>query len=165
MEYPIHFQPGDPDFDTLPILKLVCLPSVPVAERYFAQAQLGRNEATLFVRIASFEVRPAPEATVTLRLCHRDNTLLLGLHADGSSFLTCNGTPYPAEYQAKVTTGADLQGEYWAGLFSLPWSVVEAALGYAAGLSFPLEGNLWREHPSVSSALPLSENLTFQIKG
>ena len=59
-----------PDFDALPIAKLLDYPGEKRDFRPFAQAQFALGEKALFVRLMAFEVGPDPQSRLSLSLIH-----------------------------------------------------------------------------------------------
>ncbi len=164
MNYRIKYVSGEPCFDALGVIKLSCVPTVPVNDRIYAQAQLGRNDDSLFIRILSFETRPAANARLSAELCYGGKMLSLSVTADGRAQADCGERELSTDLTAYITRGEDLQGEYWAGVLLFPLETLFTALG-ADGSALPLtlSGNILREHPTLSSAVPLGETVIFTL--
>lgn len=165
MNYVIKYVPGEPCFDTLGVMKLGCAPTVPVNDRIYAQAQLGRNDDSLFIRILSFEPAPAADARLTALLGRGEKELRLSVTADGRAQARCGARELTANLTSYITRGEDLQGEYWAGVLLFPLKSLFAALG--ADQSAPplaLTGNILREQPALSSVVAVGETVSFMLK-
>ncbi len=164
MNYRIKYVPGEPCFDTLGVIKLNCAPTVPVNDRLYAQAQLGRNDDSLFIRILSFETRPAANARLSAELCYGDKVLSLWVTADGQAQAHCGARDLTTDLTAYITRGEDLQGEYWAGVLLFPLKTLFTVLGADGGaLPLTLSGNILRENPALSSAVALGETVAFTL--
>lgn len=164
MDYIIKYVPGEPCFDTLGVMKLRCAQTVPINDRIYAQAQLGRNDDCLFIRILSFEPKPAANARLSAIFCHGGKELRLSVTADGTAAARCGTDDFTARMTAYITQGEDLQGEYWAGVLMFPLDTLLAALGMDQGGSLPtLSGNILRENPALSSAAPIDEVIIFSL--
>lgn len=165
MNYMIKYVSGEPSFNTLGVIKLGCAQSVPINDRIYAQAQLGRNDDCLFVRILSFEPKPVDTARLSAALCHGGRTLQLSVTASGQAAARCGDDDLTSKMTAYITQGEDLQGEYWAGVLLFPLNALFAALGVdKSTLPLTLSGNILRESPALSSAAPLEETVTFILK-
>ena len=165
MNYMIKYVSGEPGFDALGVMKLDCAPAVPVNDRIYAQAQLGRNDDCLFIRILSFETQPAADARLTAMLCCGEKKLRLSVTADGRAQALCGTDDLTASLTSYITHGEDLQGEYWAGVLLFPLDALRAVLGADKNaLPLAFSGNILREHPALSSAAPAGEAVAFTLK-
>lgn len=165
MNYAIKYVPGEPCFDTLGVMKLGCAPTVPVNDRIYAQAQLGRNDDSLYIRILSFEPAPVADACLTAVLCRGEKELWLSVSADGRAQAHCGAQELTADLTSYITRGEDLQGEYWAGVLLFPLKSLFATLGADQNaLPLTLSGNILREHPALSSAAMAGETVSFTLK-
>ncbi len=164
MNYIIKYVPGEPCFDTLGVMKLCCTPEVPVNDRIYAQAQLGRNDDCLFIRILSFETRPVAQARLTALLCYGEKELRLSVTADGQAQAHCGAEDLTVSLTSYMTHGEDLQGEYWAGVLLFPLKTLYAVLGAAHNTSpLALSGNILREYPALSSVVPVGDAIAFTL--
>lgn len=165
MKYIIKYVSGEPCFDALGVIKLGCAQSVPINDRIYAQAQLGCNDDSLFIKIISFETKPTEDARLTAVFCLGDRELRMTVTADGQAQARCGGSDLTAQMTAYITQGEDLQGEYWSGVFLFPLDALFAALGTDKNaLPLTLSGNIFRENPAISSAVPIDESAIFTIK-
>lgn len=165
MNYIIKYVSGEPCFDTLGVIKLGCAQSVPINDRIYAQAQLGRNDDCLFVRIISFETKPTADARLTVVLCNGAGELRLSVTANGQVEARCGEDNLTPQVTAYITQGEDLQGEYWAGVLLFPLDALLAALGTdKSALPLALSGNILRENPALSCAAPVNEPAVFTLK-
>ncbi|HWP51139.1 MAG TPA: hypothetical protein VN626_05495 [Clostridia bacterium] len=165
MNYVIKCVPGQPSFDTLGVIKLGCAQSVPINERIYGQAQLGRNEDSLFVRVLSFEPKPVDTARLSAVFCLGSKTLQLSVMSNGQAEARCENDNLTSQMTAYITQGEDLQGEYWAGVMLFPLKGLFAALGADKNaLPLNLSGNILRENPALSSAAPLNDTVRFTLK-
>lgn len=165
MNYSIRYVPGEPCFDALGVIKLSCAPTVPVNDRIYAQAQMGRNDDSLFIRIISFETQPAANARLTSELCYGEKALSLSVTTDGQAQASCGAQDLTTDLTAYITRGEDLQGEYWAGVLLFPLKALFAVLGADSSTRpLTLSGNILREHPALSSAVPLGEVVAFTFQ-
>ncbi len=163
MDYPVSAMRGEPRFDTLGVLKLRCAPTVPVDDRLFAQAQVGRTPALFFTRIWSCETAPAEAATLRALFSYQGHTLELSANAAGEATLLLDGAAVADKLTAYQISGEDLQGEYWGAVLMVPFSWFSEALDLPADSPVALEGNILREHPAQSSAAPEGETLRFLL--
>lgn len=165
LNYTVRALRGEPRFDALGVLKLCCESDVPVNDRIFAQAQLGRNETTLFARIWSFETAPTPASQALLTLRAGGHTLALTTRFDGVAEATLDGGPCPAPMTSYILQGEDLQGEYWGAVLLLPLQKLNALLGLRLGeQETVLSANVARACPGYSSAVPKEEWLTLTVQ-
>lgn len=165
MNYIIKYVSGEPCFDALGVIKLSCTQTVPINDRIYAQAQLGRNDDSLFIKIISFETKPAENAQLTAVFRLDDREMRMTVTAGGQAKASCGGSDLTAQMTAYITQGEDLQGEYWAGVLLFPLNVLFAALGADKNaLPLTLSGNIFRENPAISSAVPIDETAIFTIK-
>lgn len=153
MSFQIKHIAGEARFDCLPVIKLCCDESIDINERVYAQAQLGRNDEELFVRILSFEPNPSKKAKLSLKLCFNGNCLEAYATAGEAYSLLINGEEAKNALTVHLISGEDLQGEYWGAVFTLSLDKALKALGLdKTSLPAALTGNLKREHPAVSAA-------------
>lgn len=165
MNYNIKYIHGEPSFDALGVINLSCEAFVPVNERIYAQAQLGRNDDCLFVRIASFETSPTSDACLTAVLCRGEKELCLSMSFGGQVTAKCQTKDLSHCLTSYITRGEDLQGEYWAAVMLLPLETLFAVLGAdKQDLPLVLSGNILRENPARSSAAPVGESVVFTIE-
>lgn len=162
MNYTIKYLQREPCFDTLGVMKLNCAAAVPVNDRIYAQAQLGRNDDSLFIRIISFEPRPAAETRLTAVLGCGERQLRLSVTADGQVQAQSGSEDLTDHLTAYITRGEDLQGEYWAGVLLFRLGALLTALGADQNaLPLALSGNILREHPALSAAALPGETVHF----
>ncbi|WMJ82977.1 hypothetical protein ACS3UN_00880 [Oscillospiraceae bacterium LTW-04] len=165
MNYMIKYVSGEPCFDALGVIKLSCAQSVPINDRIYAQAQLGRNDESLFVRIISFETKPAANARLTAVFCLGERELRMTVTAGGQAEAYCGDSDLTAQMTAYIKQGEDLQGEYWAGVLLFPLESLFAALDTdKTALPMTLSGNILRENPALSCAVPTNEVVAFTLK-
>ena len=164
MDYPISVMQGEPCFDSLGVIKLRFEPSVPVNDRIFAQAQAGRTPELFFTRIWSFETAPAPEAAVKAVFSRAGHTVELAASAAGEASLLLDGAPREGVLTAYQISGEDLQGEYWGAVLMVPYRWLAASLDFDPDAPAVFEGNLLRERPALSSAVPHGETLRFVLR-
>ena len=144
---------GEPNFDSLPVLKLTCNTDVPINERIFAQAKVGLCDSGLFVRMWAFENDPPPESCLELHLLGPDGGIKLSAWPDKRFEALCGGKP--AAVTAYTIAGEDLQGEYWGMGFLLDRKVFTKALA----LTEPVDdtiilGNVVKTNPHKSAVYP-----------
>ncbi len=164
MEYRIKYVAGEPCFDTLGVIKLGCMQSVPINDRIYAQAQLGRNDDSLFVRILSFEPKPLETARLTAEFRYAGKVLRLSVTAAGLAEARCGAVDLTPQMTAYLSQGEDLQGEYWAGVMLLSLDAFFTALDVdKTVLPLTLTGNILRENPALSAAAPAGETVTFAL--
>lgn len=163
MDYPISRMHGEPCFDSLGVIKLRCDSSVPVNDRIFAQAQAGCTPELFFTRIWSFETAPSPDGVVRALFSHAGHTVELSANAAGEAALLLDGAPVDGVLTAYQISGEDLQGEYWGAVLMVPFPWLAASLGFDAASPAVLTGNLLREHPACSSAVPTGESVRFLL--
>ncbi|MEA5137292.1 MAG: hypothetical protein VB035_14260 [Candidatus Fimivivens sp.] len=165
MNYIIKYVCGEPCFDALGVIKLGCAQSVPINDRIYAQAQLGRNDDSLFIKIISFETKPAEDARLTAVFSFGDRELRMTVTASGQAQAFCGSSDLTAQMTAYITQGEDLQGEYWSCVFLFPLEMLLSAFGTDKNaLPLTLLGNIIRENPAVSSAVPTNEKAIFTMK-
>ncbi|MFV0498390.1 MAG: hypothetical protein ACK5L0_09545 [Candidatus Fimivivens sp.] len=165
MNYVIKYVSGEPCFDALGVIKLGCAQSVPINERIFAQAQIGRNDDSLFVRIISFETKPMATARLTAIIGFGERALHMTVTADGQAKAYCGDSDFTAQMTAYIKQGEDLQGEYWAGVLMFPLKSLFLALGTdKSALPLTLWGNILREYPACSRAVAANETGTFTLR-
>lgn len=124
MEISVRYIKGEPAFDSLEVIKLVCDRSVDINDRIFGQTQLGRNDDLLFAKILSFESEPDASSSVMLELSSGENTVCSKIFFDGRSELSVNGISANDKLSAYIISGEDLQGEYWGAVIMLPLSLI-----------------------------------------
>lgn len=164
MNYTIKYVSGEPCFDTLGVIKLRCAQSVPVNDRIYAQAQLGRNDDSLFVRITSFETKPAANACLSAVFSFGERQLRIAVTAGGQARAYSGEKDLTAELTAYIKEGEDLQGEYWVGVLLFPLQSLFTALGMDKNaLPVALSGNILRENPALSRAALGGETVTFML--
>lgn len=164
MNYNIRNIPGEPRFDVLGVIKLGCDTSVDINDRIYAQAQLGRNEDVIYIRILSFEPKPAPNAILCATFSLNNRTLTLAVGADGVAHAQSDEVNLASHLTAYGVQGEDLQGEYWGVVMLFPLEHLFLALGVdKPELPLSLSGNIFRKNPAVSSAVPLDETVLFKL--
>ena len=164
MNYTIRNIPGEPRFDVLGVIKLGCDASVDINDRIYAQAQLGRNEDFLYIRILSFEPKPAPNALLSAMFSMNNRTLNLSVGANGVSHAQSEEVDLTKHLTAYGVQGEDLQGEYWGVVMLFPLDQLFLILGTnEAELPLSISGNVSRSNPAVSSAVPLDETVLFKL--
>lgn len=162
MQQKIALISGEPDFDSLNVIKLRCERDVDINSRIFAQAQLCRNEASLFIRILSFESQPESDSTAAALFCLGERSLKLEVTFGGLTAATVNGDIRFDCLTAYTVTGEDLQGEYWGAVMIVPLELVFEALEISEKeLPVTLGGNLYRYNPAYSAAALRDEKLEF----
>lgn len=164
MSYTIRLLEGEPSFDSLEVIKLRCTTDIPINDRIFAQAQLGRTREAFFARIWSFEPTPAPGAKLILTLSYGGRTLTVTVDANQKAALLANGEDRSDVLAAYAVSGEDLQGEYWGAGFVIPAEAFVSALGLDA-IDSPavLRGNILREHPGRSAAFADADEGEFYL--
>ena len=163
MEISVRYIAGEPAFDSLEVIKLLCDRSIDINSRIFGQAQIGRNDELPFAKIISFESQPAAASTVMLELGSGEKTLSAKVSFNGDFELALNGIPSSQKLSAYIISGEDLQGEYWGAVLMLPLSLLFEHFSLSeASLPVSLCGNIHRREPFVSSA-SLSEPVDFMI--
>lgn len=164
MQQKITFISGEPDFDSLHVIKLRCEKSVDINSRIFAQAQLCRNEENLYIRILSFESRPETDSTVAALFELGENSLKLEVTFGGLAVATINGDMQLNRITAYTLRGEDLQGEYWGAVMAVPLTLLFDALAISKdNLPTALGGNIFRYNPAFSAAALKGEKLEFLL--
>lgn len=144
---------GLPDFDSLNVIKLRCEKDVDINSRIFAQAQLCQSGDSLFIRILSFEAKPTADSTAGAEFWLKDKRIGLTVTFGGEAFAVINNESRKDCFTSYVTTGEDLQGEYWCAVMTLPLKLLYESLGIEKGEQpVAICGNLYRTNPACSSA-------------
>ena len=163
MEISVRYISGEPAFDSLEVIKLLCDRSIDINSRIFGQAQIGRTDDLLFTKILSFEADPTAASTVMLELKSGDNSLTAKVSFNGDFNLSLNGSPANEKLSAYIISGEDLQGEYWGAVIMLPLPLIFEHFSLSEeNMPSPLYGNIHRCEPFISSA-SLSESVCFII--
>lgn len=162
MQQKIALISGEPDWDSLNVIKLRCEKDVDINSRVFAQGQICRNNENLYIRILSFESRPESDSTAAAIFTSGENSLKLEVTFGGLTAATVNGSMRFDCITAYTITGEDLQGEYWGAVMIVPLKLVFEALGISNHeLPITLGGNLYRYNPAYSAAALKGEQLEF----
>ncbi len=153
MGFPICKVKGHPQFDTLPVMKIIHYPLEPRDYKPFAQGLLAVNEERLYIRLWAFETPPEPESRLLCLLRQDGEQLRVEVSPDGAT-VQKNGEEI-APLTAHPFTGDDLQGRYWGCLLELPRTVL--------GQLVPgehVQGNLYKcssgQRPHIGSFFPMS---------
>ena len=128
MNYPIKVISGEPNFEKLLVQKLCCDIAIPINSRVFAQGQMGVNEDGIFARVISFELSPK-EVSLSVKIKNKDRYFEAVINSEEVAVLKANDVEIADAMTAYITTGGDLQGEYWEAVFLIPMSVVCDSLG------------------------------------
>ena len=165
MQQKIAFISGEPDFDTLNVIKLRCDTDMDINQRIYGQAQLCRSEKSLFLRIWSFETAPTENSAVGAVFERNGARLNISVSFGKKASLLLNGQPLSDAMTSYIIQGEDLQGEYWGAVMVLPIALIFKAFSLAeSDLPAKLSGNLYRENPAVSSAALKGEQLIFILE-
>lgn len=162
MEYGIRFISGEPKFDSLSVIKLCCETSIDINSRIYGQAQVGRSEDLLYAKILSFESEPDQNSTVWAKFEYNGKIIEFSVRFDNSAKLLVNKVDRTDALTCYITSGEDLQGEYWGAVIMLPLSVLFEGLEInESSLPITLKGNIARENPEISSAVALNDAANF----
>ena len=156
LTFPICCLKQPPQFDTLPIAKIIHYPLEQRDYKPFAQGILALYQNTLYLRLWAFETPPEPESRITACL-YLPNLLYVQAAPDAHTLLW-NGVPLPPDsYTCHPFTGDDLQGKYWGALFAVPLSELPGAVLPAPIGRIP--GNLYKSssgsRPHIGSFFPM----------
>lgn len=127
-----------PDFDALPIAKLLDYPGEKRDFRPFAQAQFALGEKALFVRLMAFEVDPDPQSRLSVAL---EGGVLLSCFP-GGRLEELGGGGLGAK--AQEIGSEDLQGIYWGADLALPLAPLSNRLGRTPAVGMTLRGNVFK---------------------
>lgn len=165
MEYSVQSVSGEPKFDSLGVIKLRCAPAIDINSRIYAQAQVGRSQSCIYVRIWSFETSPTDSSEVCALFSNGKDELSLCATFGEQATASLNGKSLPDTLTAYLISGEDLQGEYWGAVMMFPIKRFFDIFGISeASLPATIGGNILRKNPELSSAVPLNEQLKFVIK-
>lgn len=125
-----------PDFDALPIAKVLDYPGEERDFRPFAQAQFALGDDALFVRLMAFEVDPDPCSCLCVAL---EGGILLSCFP-GGRLEELGGPRSGAKVQG--IGSEDLQGIYWGADITLPLASLSDRLGRVPQVGKTLRGNV-----------------------
>lgn len=134
---------GTPEFDAMPVAKIIDYPLEKRDYRPFAQNIICVSEGALFIRMWAFEASPAPSSELrgVFRLfADKPQTALhvqIYLTEESAAIPQCRVSlqsdgedlPLDIEYELKAHSGEDLQGIFWGAVITIKLSVLEAAAG------------------------------------
>lgn len=156
--YTICLIHGEPQYDSLPVAKILDYPLEKEDYKPYAQAILALSDQGLFLRLWAFEALPSPvsalEAVVNLAPDTSGLYLSVILLADGNSHFRLleqgrpaasfsqKGLPLPS---CRRFDGEDLQGVYWGGSLLLDKALLQSVYGrYAPAVGQRITGNLYK---------------------
>lgn len=158
---------GKPNFDSLPVAKIIHYPFELRDYKPYAQARLALGDNLMFIDLWAFETRPDPESGISarLRMPSTDGssvTLEISAFANGKVDFSPSSV-FDGRFAPEVTplAGEDLQGEYWGVSVRLPLAALESAeiLSPVSGTKF--WGNFFKfsrgNRPHLGSFAPFSD--------
>ncbi|MDR2933413.1 MAG: hypothetical protein LBV27_09950 [Oscillospiraceae bacterium] len=155
--YKVRIISGEPEFDAMPVAKVIDYPLEQRDYRPFAQNVICIGARDIYVRMWAFEAAPA--RTSELRgvfYLYKDKPLTalhirLVIEAESSALPRCavfreeGGAADPVTgFELRGHSGEDLQGIYWGGTVRLPFAALggKDRLITSAGEHFP--GNFYK---------------------
>lgn len=140
MSFKISLIDGKPEWDSLPVAKIVTYPLEPRDYKPFAQARLCISPESIWVRMWAFEAQPSPTSALMVRMNlfpeQSDCFFSLSASRDGKTVNEVyeNGTTSPMAARmilprVKAFQSEDLQGIYWGAVFELPRALLPKLYG------------------------------------
>ena len=159
--YPVHIIAGEPCFDRLPVMKLLCLAETPVNARIYAQAQIGLCDKSFMLRIWAFETSPSSKSTLQAVLLGPQGKLDVSADAMGKTSLTIGAEDRTACLTVSRISGEDLQGKYWGVVMTVPIEIFKTFLAVdAIEKGTVIKGNIFKIHPAVSAVFLPFDNFS-----
>jgi hypothetical protein len=153
MRYPLRVLIGQPNFDTIPVIKLACPTTMPILQRIYCQAQMVVSENILIIRLLAFEAEPGEDSRFELILVGPAGKSVINVDAKGNfAFNTPQGDRSHAMKTRRIA-GEDLQGVYWGAVLELPMTTLLHYLGIESPLNeAAILGNIIKKGPGCCAA-------------
>lgn len=153
MRYPLRVLTGQPNFDTIPVIKLACPTTMPILQRIYCQAQMAVTGDMLLVRLLAFETEPAEDSRFELILTGPAGKSSATADAKGNfTFNTPQGDRTHVMKTRRIA-GEDLQGVYWGTVLELPMKTLLDHLGIESPLNEAvILGNILKKGPGCCAA-------------
>ena len=161
MIHPLYIISGEPRFDRLPVIKLLCSTQTPINARIYAQAQIGLFDESLAIRLWAFETAPSPKSILKAVFeSPQGEQMEVFADATGKMKLIISGEEQTEHLTAHRISGEDLQGEYWGAVMMVPIEIFKTVMAIdLIEKDTVIKGNVLKIHPSVSAVfLPLEDS-------